>query len=176
MIQRVFTLLLLSLQLFAYEYDDTLLSIEAKLFPKIAMLEKNIKEKKSSTLSLTILAEEIDLYTAQELKRKILTNYPKKILNKKVHVEIKNPDDILEMNIDAVIVLYNSTEVVEKLALWANRHKILTFSYDSYDLKHGIVASIYIGKHTKPYLNTTVIKKYNFSFDSYLLSVSKLKQ
>lgn len=174
MIRRIIALLLLtSLQLFAQEYDDTLLSIEAKLFPKIAMLEKHIKEKESSTLSFVIVAEEVDISTAEVLKSKILKNYPDKILNKKIHIEIKKPRDILEMNIDAIIVLHHSSKTLKEIALWANRHNILTFSYDPYDLQYGIAASIYLGKSTKPYINTTSINKYNFIFDPYLLGVSK---
>lgn len=177
MIQRVLALLiLLSLQLFARHYDDTLLSIEAKLFPKIAMLEKHIREKDSSRLSLVILSKKRDISTAKELKSKILKNYPNKILNKKVYVDIKHPRDILDRDIDAVILLYNKEKTIKNLLAWSNKHTILTLSYDAFDLKHGVVASIYLGKSTKPYLNTSVIKKYNFVFDSYLLSVSKFTQ
>ena len=177
MIQRVLTLLiLLSLQLFARQYDNTLLDSEAKLFPKIAMLEKNIKNKNSAVLSLVIVSKKIDFSIAKKLKLRILKNYPNKILNKKVNVRIKRINQLSPNNIDALIVLSHPKKATQALALWTNQNNILSFSYDASDLDNGIVASIYIGKTTKPYINKRVLQKHNFSFDSYLLQVSKFKE
>ena len=177
MIQRVLTLLvLLSLQLFARQYDNTLLDIEAKLFPKIAMLEKNTKNISSPNLSIAIISQEIDLDIAHKLKSRILKNYPDKILNKKIVIEIRNSKDILTKEIDAIIILHHPKEVLLSIASWANRRNVLSFAYDAADLDYNILASIYIGKTTKPYLNTKIIKKYGFTFDPYLLQLSKLKK
>lgn len=168
-------IILLSLQLFSRQYDETLLSIEAKLFPKIVVLEQHIKQKVSSHLSFVIITQEIDQEIAQDFKSKILEAYPDKLLNKKIQIEIKSIDDVLDRNLDAIIFLHVEKEKLASLTSWTNRHNIVTLSYDSIDLDYGVVASIYIGKSTKPYLNTSVIKKYNFIFDSYLLRLSKFK-
>lgn len=177
MIQRIFTIVvLLSLQLFAQQYNSTLLDIEAKLFPKMLVLEKHIKEKESSDLTIVILSQEFDINTAKKLKVQILKNYPNKLLNKKVVVKIKSPHDTLEKNVDGIIVLYNTEEIARNIASWANKHKIITLSYDASYLEYGILGSIYIGKTTKPYLNSQVIKEHGFIFDAYLLQLSKFKK
>ena len=176
MTKKVLVLLvLLSLQLFARQYDNTILDIEAKLFPKIAMLEKHIKNKDSAVLSLVIYTQEIDLEVAEKFKEKILNNYPNLLSDKKVNVSIEKNMSSLSSDIDALIVLNHSEEDLLKLTSWSNRRTILSFSYDPADLEYNVIASIHIGSSTKPYLNTTVIKEHNFKFNSYLLQLSKLK-
>ena len=175
MIQKVFTLIvLLSLQLFAHQYDDTLLAIEAKLFPKIAMLEKSVANKKSSELRIVIYSQDIDEAIATKLRSKILFNYPDTLLNKKLKVTLAQRFDELTTDTDCIIVLSQEEDKVTKLASWAHKNHILTFSYDASYLQYGILGSIYLGKATKPYLNALVIRDYGFVFDTHLLQLCKL--
>ena len=176
MIQRVLTLLLiLSVSLFSRQYDETLLNIEAKLFPKIAVLEENIKNKDSSKLEIGIVYESIDEQVARSFKSKILKNYSNKLVGKRLEVSLISSKEDLDRNLDFVIFMYIEESRLVHLVSWANRHNILTFSYDPSDLYYGIACSIYIGKSTKPYLHAKVIKKFNFTFDPYLLRLSKIK-
>jgi len=175
MIQRVLTLLLiLSVSLFSRQYDVTLLNIEAKLFPKIAVLEEHVKQKESDTLLFAIVHDRVDLEVAKKFKLKILENYPSRLRNKKINVVLKRSDESLDRAVDVLIFLYLEDETISSYASWANRHNILSFSYDPSDLYHGVVASLYLGKSTKPYLNAEIIKKYNFTFDPYLLRLSRI--
>ena len=174
MIKRVGLLfLLLSTLLFAKQYDSRVITIEAKLFPKIALLEQHIKQNPSALLSITILAKEIDFDVAEDFKTKIKASYPEMIGGKKVVVNISRFKPLTKEHQDAVIVLSHEPKELEEIVLWANKNKILSFAYDPYYLKYGIVSSIYIGKSTKPYLNRKTIQEYSFTFDPYLLQVSK---
>jgi len=175
MIKRIFLLLLISISLFAKQYDPTIIAIEAKLFPKIALLEQHIKHNPSGVLKITILAKEIDFSAAEIFRLKIESNYPDMIGNKKVVVNIlKFKSPTLKLS-DAVIVLSHKPKELQAIALWANKNKIVSFAYDPSYLKYGLLSSIYIGKSTKPYLNRKIMKKYNFIFDSYLLQLSKFE-
>jgi hypothetical protein len=80
------------------------------------------------------------------------------------------------VNTDALLVLSHEPKELEIIALWANNNKIVTFAYEPGSLEYGLIASIYIGKTTKPYLNNHMIKKYGFIFDSYLLQLSKFTE
>jgi len=164
---------LLSVQLLASHYSNTIIDIESKLFPKIALLEKQIKEDKSKYITIFILSNETDYYIAQEFKEKLLFYYPNKISGKQLTVFIGTLNKIRSKKPDAIIVLNHTPNKLKKIALWANTHKILSFSYDTYALEYGIVASIHIGRSIKPYFNSNSIKKYGFIFDSYLLNLSK---
>lgn len=173
MITRVFALLLfLSLQLSASQYNSTVIELEAKLFPKMLLLSENIK-KHASTLHIVIIAKDSANYSARVFKENIEKNYAKKLQNREVVVQIKEFTDAKKSNADGVIVLYHSAEELTKIATWANEHKIPSFAYDPAHLEYGILASLYIGATTKPYLNKNTISKYNFSFDPYLLKLSK---
>ena len=172
MIKKLFLLCLLFISnLSALEYDTTILELEAKLFPKMIFLSDS-SNKKSNTLSIYIIAQEIDRKSAEYFQNLILTNYPKKISGKKIEVSIREFTKFKE-NPDAIIVLDHNQEILTKIALWANTNRVISLAYDPYYMSYGLLASLYIGKTIKPYINSTAMKKYNFSFNPYLLKLSK---
>ena len=177
MIKRVcFLLLLLSVQLFSQQYDMNIVYIEAKLFPKIALLEKQIQKSDAPDLNIYIFAKDIDLDVAQSFKSKIEANYPNILLNKKIIVRIMNFTQDIKHKPAAIIVLQHSKKELQKIAMWANKNKIITFAYDPIDLNVGLLVSIYIGKTIQPYLNKQIIKQYGFIFNPYLMQLSKFKE
>ncbi len=172
MIQRlIFLFLLLGANLSALEYDETILELEAKLFPKIILLSDDI-QKKSDILSIYIIAQDVDKKSAIYLKELIHSNYPEKISGKKIEVAIKK-FMLFKKKPDAIVVLNHNAKQLTKIAYWANTHKVISLTYDPYYMRYGLLASLYIGKATKPYLNSAVMKKYNFNFNPYLLKLSK---
>jgi len=174
MIQRVFSfIILLALPLLATQYNSTILELEAKIFPKIILLNEGIS-KDSKELHIFIISKEIDYNTAYKLKKLINYNYPDTLMGKKVCVDIKEFQEFQTLP-DALIVLYHCKKQLTKIALWANTHNIISFAYDPSYMEYGILGSLYIGKSTKPYLNKNIIQKYNFTFNPYLLELSKFK-
>jgi len=174
MIKRVLSLfLILSLQLLATEYKPTVLRLEAKLFPKMILLNEGLN-KMSDSLHIYILAKEWDLNAAEELQNYIESYYPEKISGKDIVVEIKVFKE-LKNSPDALIILHHDKEELIKIASWANRHRVMSLAYDSAYMEYGILASLYIGKSTKPYLNKQIIQKYGFKFNPYLLKLSKFR-
>lgn len=173
---KLLLLVLLLFPSFVYSkyYDNNIMTIEAKLFPKILVLEESIKENSSGKLIIAIVANKENLYAAMIFKNKILSNYPNTIDGKKVTVYVSNFKNLNKEHIDGIIVLGHASEELKEIALWANQNKIVSFVYDYSNLKYGFLASIYIGKTTKPYLNKSTILKYNFTFDAYLLQLSKI--
>ena len=174
MIQKALALfLLLQLQIFGANYNSTVIELEAKLFPKMILLSEDI-DKNSPSLIIYILTQEEDLDYANEFKEAIQTNYPDKLMGKTLHVFVKQFDSE-QKRPDAMIILYHPNEELEKIALWANNKRIITLAYDPSYMNLGILASIYLGVSTKPYLNSEIMKTYNFNFNPYLLELSKFK-
>jgi hypothetical protein len=172
MIHRFFSLLLLAqLHLFASQYNSTIIELQAKLFPKILLLSENVN-KDSQTLHICILTKENDIHTAQEFKKAIKRYYKEPIMEKTVFVSISRFDEIA-LYPDGIIVLNHTQEEMLRIANWANANNIVSFSYDPSQLEYGILASLYIGATTKPYLNKKIIKKHGFSLNAYLLKLSK---
>ena len=172
MIQKLLLLYFLVVSsLSALEYDATILELEAKIFPKMLLFSDSL-DKKSQKLSIYIIAQEIDVKNAEYLQDLIHTYYPEKISGKKIEVSIKEFQEFSKKP-DAIIVLDCDEERLHKIANWANKNGVISLAYDPYYMSYGILASLYIGKSVKPYLNSVTMKKYNFSFNPYLLKLSK---
>ena len=173
MIKKLLTLLLvLSLKLFATQYDDTILALEAKIFVKMTLLSEDRDTTRDDTLRIFIIARECDIKTAQKFKSLIADRYPHKVLGKKVSVQIKEFTPSMTYP-DAIIVLKHSQLQLQEIASWANEHKVISYAYDPAYMRTGILASLYIGKCLKPYLNKAIMHKYHFKFNPYLLELSK---
>lgn len=174
MIKRVMLLFLCTLALlWGKEYDPTVTAIQAKLFPKIALLEQHVKEEKTSTLRISILAIDADRNAAVQFKEQIEAAYPEGLLGRRMVVAVERFDPEAIQRPDAVIVLAHQPEVLRSIATWANTHGIVSFAYDPFDLEAGFLVSIYFGKSAKPYLNRGVMQEFRFIFDHYLLRLSK---
>lgn len=172
MIYRVLSLfLLLQLQLFGAQYNSTIIELEAKLFPKMLMLSEDL-DKNASSLEIVIVAQECALYSAKLFKESIEKTYSQNLVSKKILVNIVEFEN-LSGKPDGIIVLYHPDKELHAIAKWANTQKIPSFSYDPAHLEFGILGSLYFGVQTKPYLNKEVLKKYNFTFNPYLLELSK---
>ena len=175
-IRRILTLLLLFAALLpAKQYDTNVMAIQAKLFPKIALLEQHVKNRTEQTLKIAVIAVDTDYKAARQFKGIIENTYPDGILGRKLHVFVTNfiPGFIADCPPDAVIVLSHRTETLREIAAWANERQIVSFAYDPYHLREGFLVSIFFGKSAQPYLNRDAIKQYHFRFDHYLLKLSK---
>jgi len=174
MIQKLLLLLLLlQMEILASHYNSTILELEAKLFPKMLFLSDNLK-KEASRVHICIVSKERELHNAENFKKAIEHNYRNGIMGKSIFVSIATLETIRNYP-DAVIILYHSEKELRRVANWANNNKVLSFSYEPSYLEFGVLASIYIGVSTKPYLNKTVIKRFKFGFNPYLLELSKFR-
>ena len=172
MIQRVFALLLLAqIALVASHYNSTLMELEAKLFVKMALLSEDINKSKK-TLDITIVSQGCDHNYANEFKNLIEKNYKEKIMDKSVVVSIEEFSN-LTYKADLLILLHSKEKLLRKVSKIANTKKILTFSYEPSYIAYGVLGSLYIGVSTKPLLNKEIIREYGFTFNPYLLKLSK---
>ncbi len=173
----LFIFLITVASLFSYEYDDTIMSIEAKLFPKIALMEQHIRQKPKSSLDIFILYKEIDEDVAKKFAAKIKQRYREALLGKKICVDrlLLTEIDKVQKIPDVIIVLSYDAKEMRSVAAWSNKNGVVSFVYEPKDLEYGFVGSVYIGKTVKPYLNKQTIKEHGFVFTPYLLQLSKFK-
>ena len=175
-LKKFFLLYLISIiSLFGYEYDPLIMDIEAKLFPKIALMEKNIQNKTDTSLDIVIIAKEVDISYAKLFQKKITKRYPSALLGRKIipSVILFSKYKKLTKLPDVIIVLAYRPKEMQSISKWANQHKIVSFVYDPKDLQYGFLGSVFIGLSVKPYLNKSIIKEYGFEFEPYLLQLSK---
>ena len=161
--------------LFGYQYNSVILDIEAKIFPKIALMEKSVQNSPSKSLHIIIVYKKINAKVAKKFQSKIEMTYKAPLLGKKIVVDVvlMRRYHKLQMLPDVIIVLSYPPKEMKDIAKWANENKIVSFVYEPKDLQYGFLGSVYIGLSVKPYLNKETIKESGFVFTPYLLQLSK---
>lgn len=155
--KKIIILFLISFTFLFANINKEVLYIEAKLYPKIFMLIKNLQNKK--LIKVAILANKNTINTAKTLKNFLTNN------NLKIKI-IKN----LNLNYDVYIITYHiSNKTLNKLL----KHKKVIFSISPNDINISMF-SIYIGVRVYPYINPILIKKANLRIDPILFKVGKI--
>lgn len=161
--------------LFGYSYDDLVLKAQSSIFPKIMLLDKEIKNKLvNNKIIYTIVYDEDDYQTALHVKEDINTVF-------KGHFD-KYPYEITLVNFShlsptiktsALYVLKSSKENIKKAANIARKKGIVSFSYDVNNLQYGLLFSLHIEKSTLLYLNKEYLSMKKIDFVDLLLQMVK---
>lgn len=156
-------------------YDATLLQIGAKLFPKVALMEKGTKERIQSNVNFVIITTPSNKVAAQRLSEMIERQYGGTLSNYSLNVSIVSAKEALEIkNAHGFILLLEPDEsILSPLLEHAHENKILTFSFDPVLLQKGVAISLYIGRSVKPYINLTILKQVPFTFEYGFLKLSQ---
>jgi len=143
---------------FATAIDKNLLLIEAKLYPKIALLINDLSAKKK--INIAIIANNKTLEIATEFKNFILEN-------KKFKVNI-----VKEANLkyDVYILTYDVDKSVLK-KLIKNKKVIFTIYPNKIN---NAMFSIYIGPRIYPYINPKLIKEAKIKINPIIFKVGKI--
>ncbi len=171
----VFLLLCVPLLLWSNSYDPALLQIGAKLFPKIALMEKGTQEKLQSTLRLCIVASPPDKESAERLLAMIERQYGDRLSRYNLSVSIVSPKEALDIdNAHGFLLLMEpNANLLETLLVHAHKNQTLTFGFDPLLLQKGAAVSLYIGRSVKPYVNLSALKQVPFTFEYGFLKLSQ---
>ncbi|WP_200763664.1 hypothetical protein [Nitrosophilus alvini] len=177
-LKKVITVLLLFFVSYAnaYYYNDTVVEIEAKVYPKIIFFDKDYEKKLvNKTVILAILYEKKDLYIARKMKKFIEKNYGKRILEYPLKVKMYEYR-IFTVDIPATAVIFLSGPKKEliRAAKIAKLKKILSFVYDPLYLKYGAMISLNIGRDIKPLLNACAVKEAGIRLKADFVSICKI--
>ena len=156
-------------------YDSTLLQIGAKLFPKVALMEKGTKERIQSTVNFVIITPPSNKEAAQRLSEMIDRQYGGVLSNYTLTLSIVSPKEALEIrNVHGFFLLLDPEEsILSPLLEHARQTKTLTFAFDPLLLQKGAAVSLYIGRSVKPYINLTTLKQVPFTFEYGFLKLSQ---
>lgn len=168
-------LILMPFLLWGTAYDPALLQIGAKLFPKVALMEKGTKERIQSTVYFVIIAVPSTKEAAQRLAGMIERQYGETFSNYSLALTIVSPKEALEIkNAHGYILLMEPNEgMLPALLEHARQNKTLTFSFDPALLQKGAAVSLYIGRSVKPYINLATLKQVPFTFEYGFLKLSQ---
>lgn len=160
-----------------FSYDDILLKTQASIFPKIMLLDKKLNDKLiDGKIIYTIVYEKDDYNTALDINKFIDANY-KGYFNEYAYkinlVEFSNLSN--ETQASAIYVL-NSRKYIGKVAEIARQKGIISFSYDTDNLKNGFMFSLAIEKSTIIYLEKGNLYTKKVDFVDSLLQIVKFTE
>jgi hypothetical protein len=158
-------------------YDNVLLKIHAKVFPKMIMTDTEIARKSfDGSIVIGIVYESGERSDAEHLKRLIGELYPR-IGAYALRIELYGYRTFLgkpEVSASALFLLNGSSRNLQHAVSYAKEHSIVTYAYNPAYLKQGVLMSLYIDQKTRPYLNLSEAKSYNIRFSNILLKIAKL--
>lgn len=173
--KKILLLFLTPMMLYAAIYDSNLLQIGAKIFPKIVLMEKGTNDRIQTSVNLFIVASNSSKADAQRLSGMIEAQYSGTLSTHPLSIGIISPKEVLETkNAHGFIFLMDANDPsLSSLLDYAQRNKILTFSFDTELLQKGVAVSLYIGRNVKPYINLSTLKQVPFVFEYGFLKLSQ---
>ncbi|MDX9743683.1 MAG: hypothetical protein RBT59_07705 [Arcobacteraceae bacterium] len=159
-------------------YNLNVLSIEAKVFPKIILTDADITKKTSNNqFVITILYEEIDTKTATQFQKMIQNNYKNlKGLDLIVRL-LQYKDFALHKDLSSAyffLLTDNSDQLRVVANSLINEHR-LTFCYDETYLNYGVIMGLDISKRVSLSLNIMNLKKSKLNLENSIFKVAIIK-
>ncbi len=163
--------------LFAYSYDDFLLKTQAKIYPKLILLDKKIDKKLiKGKIQVGIVYDDDDLFTALSIKNLIKTLYGERLDDysfKVIPIDMLNILNEKANNFSYLYILKSVPDRLKMLSIYVKRYKIVTFTYDKNDLQYGFLFSVNLEKKPIIYMNGEALSK-DFEFVPSLFRIVRL--
>lgn len=175
--KKIFIILFIfKLFLFAQNYNDFLLKIQSKIYPKIILLDKKLNQRAANgKIMFGIVYDEGDYFVAQRIKNLIenmYNNHLDKYEFKVIPIELFNVLNSEYKNYSYFYVLKSIPDRLKQLSLFVKKHNIITFTYDKEELKYGFLFSLDIEKKPIIYMNKKVFYK-DLEFTPYLYRIAR---
>ncbi|EQB40442.1 hypothetical protein M947_01195 [Sulfurimonas hongkongensis] len=157
---------------YGYSYSDILLKAQASIFPKILLLDKNLKNKLiDGKVVYTIAYGKNDLHIAQEISEFIDKNFEGYFDKYLYEINLVEFSDLSNDTKASAIYTLNSDQHISKVAKVAKEKGVIAFSYDIQNLKKGLLFSLMLEKSTVLYLNKEDLNKTKIDFVDSLLQM-----
>lgn len=177
MIFRLFLFHLFTIFSFANGvYNQNILDIQAKVFPKIIIADNNLEKKLiNNKIDLIILYEDIDYTTAQILKDKIEKNY-ETLKDYKLEVKLLKYDKFKSDNFStAYYFLLGNKEKIIQISNILSKNSRLSFAYDDDYLDFGVIFGLKISQKIDIFLNLQSLKNSKIELQNSIFNLVKIK-
>ncbi len=175
--KKILLIIFLELSLFANSvYNSNILDLQAKVFPKIILLDNNFEDKLIKNIAvITILYEEIDYNIAETLKEKIEKNYNSlKDYNLEVNISKYSAFDINNLSTAYIFLLGKEDKILETSKILTNNSR-LSFAYNNSYLDLGVIFGLSITSKVDILLNIEALKNSKIELQNSIFSVVKIR-
>ena len=164
----------LSVGVYGYTYNETLIKAQAAVFPKILLLDKKLNTKLINNKILFIIAhEESDTTTAQNIQNMLQRQYKNNLLDYTLEVKTLEFSKISQNTDATAIYILNSQRYINTLSKISASKNMITFTYDINNLKEGFMFSLVLEKNTALYINKESFKTDKINFVDSLYEIVK---
>lgn len=173
-----YLILLVSLfwSVFAEPYNNGMIDMHAKVFPKMLLSDTQIDDKLvNGAIKVIILYSDDDLIIANKLKSQMIRLYP--LLKKyPFHITLKEYQqfDPTE-NATAYYELVGDKKSLQIVNKSAQKNSRITFAYKSDYLDYGTLMSLYVSDKVSPYISSEALKESNIILDNIIYKIAKIK-
>jgi hypothetical protein len=167
----VFVIVLIHFTLFSHE--NTVVEIEAKIFPQILLFDTKISDKKIDGVIEVVItgeAHQVALFitTAKQL-------YPSAIKGSSIHFSAMKPREVnTKTPMSALVFLGDDSRMIETLSPITASKNILMFVDDVLLFRYGGAISLEVGNKVKPLLNSRVMKENKVIFSSGFIALARI--
>jgi hypothetical protein len=148
----------------AVEYNPFLLRVQASIFPKIILLDKQLGDKMiNSEIVINIVAIKEDMEIAEVLRKAINEKHKNTLGDKKFRVVITEFNDF-DRKATAFILLQGSKDLYEPVVEHAANRGLIVFSHNYLELSNNALISLFVKEKTYVYLNKSVTQLYDVKF------------
>src|SRR5574344_2626284 len=175
--KKIFFIIFLQFSLFANSvYNINFLDFQAKVFPKIILLDNNFEDKLlENSVVLTILYEEIDYSVVEILKDKIEKEYKSlKDYNLKVN-SLKYSEFNRNKLSTAYILLLGKDEKILEISKILSSNSRLTFAYDNSYLDLVVIFGLSLTSKVDILLDSVALKQSKIELQNSIFSVVKIR-
>lgn len=144
--------------LWAYQYDALLLKAQAKIYPKLLMLEEKMTPARKKPVRLLIVARREEIDTARELAAAIRSIYHDRINGIPFRVEATTFEKLPNAGgFDGLYLLKTDPKALRRAIRLADAKGAPTFVYDYRDLDEGALIALVIKAAPLIYFNKTAL-------------------
>jgi len=154
----------------ADSFDSLLLKTQAMIFPKIILLDKDVKNKLfNNKIVFSIVHTKNELFKAEQLKSMMDKEYMNRLDKYDFEVQLINEKQFLEDNLSTAYYLFNPS-----IATKYKKSRIY-FGYDYKNFNENILISLFVKERTYIYLNKIALSKYNIRFVPVFYKIARFK-
>ncbi|OCL82463.1 hypothetical protein [Arcobacter porcinus] len=157
-------------------YNTNLLDFQAKVFPKIIIADNNLENKLiNNKILLTILYDDIDLNSAQNLKEMLEENYIT-LKDFTFEVNLIRYNDFLSSNIStAYFFLLGKKDKIVQITELLSKNARLSFAYDDNYLDFGVIFGLKISSKVNIFLKLQNLKDSGIELQNSIFNIVILK-
>lgn len=161
--------------LHAYTYNSQLIQVYAKIAPRLVLMTQSKADQADTTITLSIVYEEGDKASAEQLRDAMLQNYPNGLKERTLEIVLTPYKRSLPSTKSRLLFLLDTDIKKLKPTLkFAAEHSIPTMAYSNRFLNEGVTLSLHLGKTVRPYLNLEAATQNHITIDNLLIQISKI--